>query len=374
MVDITRTPVGANDSVAPSGVESVKPVQVDVTLREVQPIQLRYGASYDTERGLGGILDVSNHNSLGKARVLGLAAKYDSNVRDGRIYVNQPSLRYWPIATTAAVYYREERNPRTATTDPFDVDRRGVSLQQQRKLANAYVWMYGYRWERAREFDPQTALRGAWLNVSPLTSTFTRETRDEVLDATHGSFISHAFSYSPTWLGSDDTYIKYYGQYFHYWPLQPERRKRFTNEMLRPRLVYATGVRVGLAAGFGGGQLPQTERFYAGGSTTLRGFEQNQVGPIGLDGIPTGGQGLLVLNNEVRFPLVSIVDGVGFLDIGGVFDRVSDFRIPDLRQTGGVGVRLRTPWFLIRGDYGVVLDARPGETRSRFYFSIGQAF
>jgi len=374
MVDITRTPISINDGVAPSGAGGVKPVQVDVNLREVQPIQLRYGASYDTERGVGGILDVSNHNTLGKARVLGLAAKYDSNVRDGRIYVNQPSLRYWPIATTAAVYYREERNPRTATTDPFDVDRRGVSLQQQRKLANAYVWMYGYRWERAREFDPQTALRGAWLNVSPLTSTFTRETRDEVLDATHGSFISHAFSYSPTWLGSDDTYIKYYGQYFHYWPLQPERRKRFTNEMLRPRLVYATGVRVGLAAGFGGGQLPQTERFYAGGSTTLRGFEQNQVGPIGLDGIPTGGQGLLVLNNEVRFPLVSIVDGVGFLDIGGVFDRVSDFRIPDLRQTGGVGVRLRTPWFLIRGDYGVVLDPRPGETRSRFYFSIGQAF
>jgi outer membrane translocation and assembly module TamA len=71
---------------------------------------------------------------------------------------------------------------------------------------------------------------------------------------------------------------------------------------------------------------------------------------------------------------VSIVDGVGFLDIGGVVDRVIDFRIPDLRQTGGVGVRLRTRWVLIRGDYGIVLDPRPGETRSRFYFSIGQAF
>jgi outer membrane protein assembly factor BamA len=35
---------------------------------------------------------------------------------------------------------------------------------------------------------------------------------------------------------------------------------------------------------------------------------------------------------------------------------------------------LRTPWFLVRGDYGFVLDPRPGERRGRFFFSIGQAF
>jgi outer membrane protein insertion porin family len=209
--------------------------------------------------------------------------------------------------------------------------------------------------------------------VSPLTSTFTRETRDQVLDATRGSFTSHGFSYSPTWLGGDESYIKYYGQYFHYFPLQPARRKRFTNEILRPRLVYATGIRVGLSRGFGG-RVPETERFYAGGSTSLRGFEQNVVGPIGPDGIATGGEALFVLNNEIRFPLVGIVDGVGFLDVGNVFDELRDFDFGNIREAVGIGIRLRTPWFLVRGDYGVVLDQRPGERRSRFYFSIGQAF
>jgi outer membrane protein assembly factor BamA/autotransporter translocation and assembly factor TamB len=392
LVDITREPQAAdaeapkalaasrgpaaapsNGQPAPAADAGVKPVVVNVQVREVQPLQLRYGASYDTERGLGGIADLSNHNSLGKARVLGLAARYDASLREGRLYFTQPALRYWPVSTTASVYYTEERNAESRLADPFNVDRFGVSVQQERTLGNHYVWNYGYRWESARKFAALPDATGERITVSPLTSTFTREARDEVLDASRGSFTSHGFSYSPTWLGADASYIKYYGQYFHYVPLERERRKRFTNEILRPRFVYATGVRLGLARGFGG-RVPETERFYAGGSTTLRGFEQNAVGPIGAGRIPSGGEALLVLNNEVRFPLFRIVDGVGFVDVGNVYDRFADFSFSDLRETAGVGVRVRTPWFLVRGDYGVVLDQRPGERRGRFYFSIGQAF
>ena len=211
------------------------------------------------------------------------------------------------------------------------------------------------------------------MRVTPLTSTLTRETRDEVLDAAKGTFVSQAFAYSPSWLGSDGPYLKYYGQYFHYFPLRPERPKPFTNEILRPRLVFATGLRVGLAHGLGG-EVPTSERFYAGGSTTLRGFEQNAVGPVGADNVPAGGTASLVINNELRMPLVRIVDGVLFVDIGNVFPAIKDFTFTDLRESGGVGIRLRTPWVLLRSDYGWVLDPRPGEKRGRFYFSIGQAF
>jgi hypothetical protein len=48
-------------------------------------------------------------------------------------------------------------------------------------------------------------------------------------------------------MGSDVSFIKYYGQYFHYVPLQAACGRRFTNEILRPRLVYAVGVRLKLA-------------------------------------------------------------------------------------------------------------------------------
>jgi outer membrane protein insertion porin family len=138
--------------------------------------------------------------------------------------------------------------------------------------------------------------------------------------------------------------------------------------------VYAAGVRVGLAPGLGGQDLPPSERFFAGGSTTLRGFAQNAVGPIGVDGIPLGGEAILIINNEVRVPLFGMVDGVAFLDVGNVFFKVSDFSLTGLRESVGVGARLRTPWFLVRLDYGIPLDRHADEARGRFFFSIGQAF
>ena len=54
--------------------------------------------------------------------------------------------------------------------------------------------------------------------------------------------------------------------------------------------------------------VPRSERFYAGGSATLRGFAQNAVGSIGPNRIPIGGEAMLILNNELRMPLVSIFD------------------------------------------------------------------
>ena len=196
-----------------SQVPGQKRVQLNVSVREVQPLQLRYGVSFDTERGVGGIADVSTHNRLGKARVVGVRSRYDAQLREVRGSISQPSLRYWPIQTTGSVYWREETNPETASSGRFDISRRGASILQERELANAYVWSYGFRYERAHSFDPAPGgVLDELVTVTPLTSSFTREARDEVLDATRGSFSSHAFAYSPSWLGSDQAFIKYFGQ------------------------------------------------------------------------------------------------------------------------------------------------------------------
>ncbi len=205
LVDVTREVEAdpAPEGSATPEASSAVPVNVEVAVREVQPFQIRYGASFDTERGLGGIVDVANHNSLGKARVVGLTTRYDARLREARLYASQPTLLYWPVRTTASLYYREERNLQSTLTNPFEVDRLGLSFQQERELGDSYVWTYGYRFERARKSSTLVGSnQGQTISVSPLTSTFTRETRDEMLNASQGSFTSHAFAYSPSWLGA----------------------------------------------------------------------------------------------------------------------------------------------------------------------------
>ena len=112
-------------------------------------------------------------------------------------------------------------------------------------------------------------LIGEPLTVSPLTTTLTRETRDDALDATRGRSCRRRLRSHRAGSARIEPYMKYFGQYFRYFALQAPQRKPFTNEILRPRLVFATGVRVGLAKGIGGDVVPMSERFFAGGSNSL---------------------------------------------------------------------------------------------------------
>jgi outer membrane protein assembly factor BamA len=247
-------------------------------------------------------------------------------------------------------------------------------------FAKSLILNYGYRFERVHTFelDPDEFLPlDERLNIAPLTATLSSETRDQLLDATKGSFTSHALEYASSKLGSDLPFFKYFGQYFKYVPLLKAREDSFDRSPRKPRLTYAGAVRVGLARGLGGKDLTFGERFFAGGGTTIRGFGQDEVGPTLFDlpdEDPVGGNALFILNNELRFPIIGWFEGVGFVDVGNVYAKAGDFSPFDVRKAGGLGLRVQTPYFLLRADYGFKLDRRPGEGAGAFFFSIGQAF
>ena len=107
--------------------------------------------------------------------------------------------------------------------------------------------------------------------------------------------------------------------------------------------------------------LPSSERFFAGGDTTIRGFALDRVGApntISPNGFPTGGNAVLLLNGELRFPVWRSVGAVAFVDGGNVFRRVTEFDIGELRGSYGVGLRYRSPIGPIRVDLGVKMDRR----------------
>ena len=91
-------------------------------------------------------------------------------------------------------------------------------------------------------------------------------------------------------------------------------------------------------------------------------------------GDPAGGNALLVLNEELRFPIVWRLRGVAFLDAGNVFTTIGDVTLSGLRTGAGFGLRVQTPFALLRADLGAPLVPRSGEPRTRWFFSIGQSF
>jgi outer membrane translocation and assembly module TamA len=119
--------------------------------------------------------------------------------------------------------------------------------------------------------------------------------------------------------------------------------------------------------------VPPSERFFAGGDTTLRGFERDRVGPH-VDGDPVGGEGLFVFNEELRFPIFRMLGGVVFYDAGNVYRTLGDYDVSDLRHVAGFGLRLATPIGPFRVEYGAILDREPDEPQGELFFSIGQAF
>ena len=91
-------------------------------------------------------------------------------------------------------------------------------------------------------------------------------------------------------------------------------------------------------------------------------------------GFPRGGNGVLIMNVELRVPVVGDFGAAVFSDSGNVWERVTDFDITQLRGSVGFGVRYRSPIGPIRVDLGFKLDRRIGESRQVLHFSIGQAF
>ena len=83
---------------------------------------------------------------------------------------------------------------------------------------------------------------------------------------------------------------------------------------------------------------------------------------------------MLIVNEELRFPIWRDLKGVIFYDVGNVYVQVSDFDPSDVRHVLGLGLRLETAIGPLRLEYGRKLDREPGESAGEFFLSIGSAF
>jgi outer membrane protein assembly complex protein YaeT len=337
----------------------------DVKLNENAPWRFRYGFAVankrqTTDRDLGFTADFSYGNLLGKGILLGTSGKVTVAERDIRMFASFPDFLGREVTTSATLF----RTRDFSKQEFFVADLWGFTVQQQWRLKNLYILSYDYGFEYNRTFTPQFDPADIFeyfdvtARVARFNATLSRDSRDDILNATRGTFFSSSTEIAPPGVGSRLTFIKNYSQYFRFQPL-------------REKFVWASAVRAGAGRGFGGQQLTDLDQFTAGGATSVRGFRQDKLSEF-------SGNAVFVVNQEFRLPLFWRIGAVGFLDAGNIYSTVSDFNPFKLRYSPGVGLRLNTPFALIRMDFGFNLSPTNTidgpEPRRHFSFGIGQAF
>ena len=141
------------------------------------------------------------------------------------------------------------------------------------------------------------------------------------------------------------------------------------------RFILAGRARIGTILGEKTEILPASQRFYAGGGGSIRGYEYQLVGPLDDDQEPFGGTSLVELGAEVRVRVSEEIGVVPFVDGGTVYDDAYFNGDETLRWAAGLGLRYFTGFGPVRLDVAFPLNPRDGVDEAfQFYISFGQAF
>ncbi len=343
-----------------------------VRLTESKPYTITYGAGYQSFDRFRGIFGISNKNLFGTARTIALNTR--AGFKEGRALITYIDPHWFFHSVSSDVSVFGEYGVRQS----FSFRRYGSSLHVERKLSEQRPYrevgtepepaksiFFRYVFENIdTEGEPEVVEPEdrpfLAIRISSVTFGAVRDNRDNAIDPVEGNFLSSNLQFASNVLGSETDFVKSFSQAQYYLPLK--------------RSVIATSFRLGLAWGFRTtNELPLSQRFFAGGGRTIRGFEQDTAGPLE-NGHPKGGNMLTILNLEYRFPVYKSLGAVIFLDYGSVFEEVSAFTLEKMREAAGIGIRYGTPIGPLTLDWGYKLDRQNGESPSEFFISVGHAF
>ena len=197
-----------------------------------------------------------------------------------------------------------------------------------------------------------------------------------LLDPTHG--LRASFSLTPTlsYGTTNATFLLSQVSASTYFDLEGLLRTEPGRSVLALRGI------AGIASGATQLDLPPDQRFYAGGSGTVRGFRYQSIGPVLKDQnnnptanppIPAGGTSMTAVNVEYRQRWGRSLGFALFADAGEVSDGVSAVS-GKYRIGAGAGARLYTPLGPLRFDVAVPVNRQPEDDAFEFYIGIGQAF
>jgi outer membrane protein insertion porin family len=387
-----------------------------VDVDEGRSRELLYGVGYQSDEGARGIIGVTDPNLFGRLTTGSL--RFRGSPRNLLAQASYTDPRPFGHNAPTLLSLLVQKQVREA----FESRRGTLLLQLERRLSERSLVLFRYNYESVRVTNPDQVIdrRDLPIRLSRVSSSYAFDGRDNPFDARTGRYHTFDFSFAARALGGNEQFLRFFTENQYHYTL--------------PRsggTVFASNLRVGLSRNIGTRAdlppdltereksfLPITERFFAGGSTTLRGYGFEQAGPrdfrvttattdnadgtktttTSYDSRPIGGNAFIAVNAELRRNVYKQLGLVGFYDTGNVFGLMSDIRLRDFSHTVGLGLRVRTGLGPVRFDIGWLMSdlfrgsnltadqinrlqnpgtgasSRYNPSRLRFHLSFGQAF
>ena len=342
----------------PAGGDSTRK-DVLVQLQENESFEFNLAVGYGSVEKARTRIEAFNTNLAGTALKAGLTTRISFVGRGVEASFTEPwTLGFrWRTDVNLVFEYLEEPG--------YDLTRKGGRLVIGRTFGKRSTASLTYRYEDAKLSNVQVSPipRELKTNVRSLMLSLIHDTRDNLFNSKHGTYLEWNNELAGSFLRGTDTFVRSIGRfkYFHSW---------------RPSTIVATAVEIGWMDFFGTSKdIPLNERFYAGGPNSLRGFGYRLVGPLDAERDPIGGRVKVAWNIvEIRQSLYKMIGLAFFADVGNVWAQPKDLHFGDLRTCAGLGLRANTPIGIVRLDYGINLRPEKEEPSAKLYFNMGQAF
>ncbi|MBU0481623.1 MAG: outer membrane protein assembly factor BamA [Proteobacteria bacterium] len=362
---LTQLDYFENVNISPESNLTEDLLDIEVEVKEKPTGKFSIGAGYSTVEKMSFMGEISENNLLGRGQRLAAQANLSSISTRFNIDFTEPHIFDTKLLFGINVYNWKREY------DDYDKDSRGGAVRLGYPLWKRWRLNGSYGYDDTNlEIDegtiPAAEIRDSidFHVTSAVKIGLSRDTKNRRFGATKGSEHSLSVKYAGAFLGGDNSFTKVEANTSWYFPVSK-------NTTIHPRLS------AGYVAGNSEGHLPVYEKFYLGGLSTIRSFDNGQISPIDpVSGDRIGGDKMWYANLEYIFPLMKEngLLGVIFYDIGNVYSLDESWDFTEIKHAAGAGFRWMSPIGPLRLEWGYNLDPEPDEDKRNWDFSIGGMF
>jgi len=368
----------------PAVAGSADQVDMNVSVKERATGNMLFGIGYSDTQGLLVNASITQSNLFGTGKEL--SARIDNSAATSNYSVRYVNPYYTPEGVSRGF---------SVFSTSVDADRLNVAAYDT-KTVGAGVF-YGFPLSETNRlslgFDLESieiaatatsarvardfvAREGTPVNLLRTTLGWSSDSLDSLLLPTRGGLQRISAELSAP--GSDVEYYKLTYIAGRYWPVTENMSFKLRGEL-------------GFGNGYGSTeQLPFFKNYFAGGSSTVRGYKVRSLGPRDRDQTnnPIGGDRLVLTNAELLFPVPGAADNKSlrmsvFVDGGMVYGYNYDssgvqfrekFDLGQLRYSTGLAFNWFSPMGPLSFSFAVPLNEKPGDQTESFQFTLGVPF